>query len=147
MFWLLYFIVGIRVAAGQWQKHQQLEQRIDVANENDLKWNRRAMFKNIFVPDDFSATTEVKQLGSGQGSSRQGLKKGMSVDSKKDEGMGQNRGMGSMGVAGMGKMDGMGSMAKTGNRTMNMMAMSTFLLAYFHTRVLSKFLITTFITW
>ena len=89
------------------------------------------MIKNIFGLVEDSPAAEEKQLGFGQGGSRQGFKKGMKADSGIVKDMTQNKGMGSIGGEnGMGNMAGM---AKMGNRTMNMMMMSTFInFHYFH---------------
>lgn len=131
---LLFFIVALGAVAGKRQQYEQVEEQFHSGNDGLLNSNnrKRALIKNIFGLIEDSPAAEEKQLGFGQGSSRQGFKKGMKADSGIVKGMTQNKGMGSIGGEnGMGNMAGM---AKMGNRTMNMMMMSTFIVFYYFHR-------------
>jgi hypothetical protein len=128
MNWLLYSIVAAcSVQAVKKQQYGELKEKINFSYESNMNMNRRFLIQNIFeLQESDLAFTKEKHLGFGQGSNRQGLKRGMNTDSEIDEGMTQSKGMGNMGgAAKMGKMGDTGAMAKMGNRTMNMMAMST----------------------
>ena len=129
MHWLFYFIIAIGVVAGKRQLNKQIEEEAGEAIENDFNLNKRALLKNIFALVEDSAATEEKQLGLGQDSSRQGLKKGKNAVSEIVEGMAQNRGMGNMGNAAtmIGNKGSMDRMFNMRDMTTSMMAISTFL--------------------
>ena len=153
MRWLLYFIVAIGAVTGKRQQHyEQLDEKNDSSN------HERVLLQNVFALDKESTLTEEKQLGFGQGSTRQGFKKGMDSVSDSGNGMGQKGGMGNMGVGGMGNMgvggmgnmgvggmQNLGGMATMGNRTMKMvmMVISTFQLLVATISVLHL----TFLSW
>ena len=145
MRWLLYFIVAIGAVTGKrQQQYEQLDEKNDSGN------HERVLLQNVFALDKESTLTEEKQLGFGQGSTRQGFQKGMDSVSDTGNGMGQKGGMGNMGVGGMGNMgvggmQNLGGMATMGNRTMKMvmMVISTFQLLVATISVLHL----TFLSW